>query len=588
MSTENSIKKILILIAALCLCQGSFAQDEDFSDVDFGSGEVFEDTNAPDAPSEDFGDVDFNDEDFKDEDFSDVETEDTKITEDPIEQPVEPLVEEAAPPVEPEEKLSEDPFGEDDMFAEPAPEPSVEPLTDPNLEVPTESFQEDAFASTPSPDEPNLEYEMRLHQIYNQYYSKKTSDEDWNSLIGARQAERYTIERGDNLWGISKTLFGDGNYWPKVWSLNSAITNPHLINPENNIRFVLGDESGPPVFTVTESTEEASEPAAAVAEKDEAEYDRPANEAEPEIPQPLVRSRPVVKRLPPSLPIWQDTTKQGQYDDFGIDYGKRKITEIQDVVPLAGYVVEESLNALGEIHEVEMGSTIASALQYVYVLIDPGTAQVGDTLLVIKNLGEVQSAHPSITGFLGYSIEIQGEVQLVERLPDSDSKGGRDVYRAIVSKIVNPVTVGSSLVKGKVEYVKLSETGPRSQVVAQIVGGQYFNLRQVYGTESVAYINRGTNDGLAVGDILSVRENRMIRNPDTAVRSNVRPIGWLKVVKATANFATTIVVRAWSDILTGDVTGAGNFQVRKIPDSIPGDTQQDTSSRSLLDELDGE
>lgn len=528
-----------------------------------------------DAETEDFGEL----EDFGDEDFADELPAEEVSPESQAVQPEAP----SAPEEDGLEALEEDPSLQTPAVVQPEPEPDMAP---PPVAEP--EGEKDFFAK-PVNDEPNLDYEKRLHEIYTKFYSQKTSDEDWNALIGERKAEAYGIQKGDNLWNISKTMFGDGNYWPKVWSLNTTISNPHLIVPQNSIRFVLGDESGPPVFTVTEAAEPEAEPvteeSAKVAEMRPEEKNSPD---EPDIPPPLNRSRPVLMKIPPSFPPWQVGKKQEDYDEVGIDYAKRKISEIKDRIPLASYVVEEKINSQGTIHEVETGSRIASALQYLYVLVEPGAANVGDTLVVYRDSGAVESVHSSIKGFLGYSIEVQGEIQLVERLPDSDDVEGRELFRAMVVKVVNPVTIGSSLMKGKMEYFDLREKGERSQVVAQIVGGQYFNRRQVYGGESIAFLNRGSNDGLQPGNLLSIRENREVRDRTTAVRSNVRPIGWLKVIKVTPNLATAVVIRSWSDVVTGDVTGAGELGAIKVPrKSDTDETGPDSAKNSLMEELDG-
>ena len=38
---------------------------------------------------------------------------------------------------------------------------------------------------------------------------KPISDTQWNEIAGPRSTETYEIQRGDNLWDISKRLFGN-------------------------------------------------------------------------------------------------------------------------------------------------------------------------------------------------------------------------------------------------------------------------------------------------------------------------------------------------------------------------------------------
>jgi hypothetical protein len=500
------------------------------------------------------------------------------------EEVVEPLEdlkaqEEAAPPEENLEPIEEPaPYVEnqDELpLEEPAPTPA-----------PLELQAQDEPIEPPAPvaDEPDLNYEAKLHDIFVQFYNSKTPQAEWDALTGSRNAERYRIQHGDNLWNVSQTIFGDGRYWPKVWSLNKDITNPHLISPNNSIRFLLGDESEPPAFTVTENaTEETvTEP------PKEGPVAGAVDESEPEIPPPVKVSRPVVKKIPPSLPQWQEgTRRKDDYDEMGIDYGRRRILDVEDSIPLTSYITDELPASRGTVSEIEVGHRIASAFQYIYVEMKPGQAQVGDTLLAVSNGGEVISADPTIKGFLGYGVEVQGEIQIVERVTGADEDlDGVETFRALVLKIINPVRVGASLVVGKLEKVRVTEEGPRSQVVSQIIGGSFFNARRVYGSESIVYLNRGESDGLSVGQILPLRANRKVRDPGTTIDSNIRPIGWLRVVKTTPNFSTGVIVRAWSDVLSGDLTGSGEILPSLSNKGASEGLGDGQSSAKLSDEFD--
>jgi hypothetical protein len=43
--------------------------------------------------------------------------------------------------------------------------------------------------------------------------------------------ETHTVQRGDTLWDISARFLGSPWNWPKLWSYNPVITNPHWIYP---------------------------------------------------------------------------------------------------------------------------------------------------------------------------------------------------------------------------------------------------------------------------------------------------------------------------------------------------------------------
>jgi len=57
--------------------------------------------------------------------------------------------------------------------------------------------------------------------------------------------EVHTVAKGDTLWDLSQKYLGSPWYWPKVWSYNPEIANPHWIYPGNQIRFFPSGEEVP-------------------------------------------------------------------------------------------------------------------------------------------------------------------------------------------------------------------------------------------------------------------------------------------------------------------------------------------------------
>src|SRR4051812_2486199 len=56
---------------------------------------------------------------------------------------------------------------------------------------------------------------------------------------------QHTVEKGDTLWDLSQKFLGSPWYWPKVWSYNPEIANPHWIYPGNQVRFIPTGEEVP-------------------------------------------------------------------------------------------------------------------------------------------------------------------------------------------------------------------------------------------------------------------------------------------------------------------------------------------------------
>lgn len=448
-------------------------------------------------------------------------------------------------------------------------------------EQPVEYAEESVVEDAPLFDEPDYAFESRLADIYVNFYNEPMSEEQWLQLVQNGQTETYDIQKGDNLWDISATIFGDGNFWPKVWSLNSKIQNPHLIEPNHKIQFVMGDENYAPSFSITENSEQqAGEPSGEVAQTEETQTEETqedvsallsGEEAEPkpteeqyvasdssggeiEIPPPGVQSKPVLKDLPPSLPSLQGANEE-IYDDAGISYGKRAVFTFKRAVDLNYIYVSEVPESEAKIVEVELGGETASPHQYVYIQSTNDEVEMGETYYAYESIGllshdsDVKTERRS-----GYSIRLLGEVEVLEKVKARYE--GQNIYKAIVKKAIFPVKRGSMLKIGKIQKVELEQTmQPNNDTSAKIIGGKFSLSRNFFSEDSIVYLNQGSNAGLAVGDQLFIRENKVSRDEKSLIADNLRKIGRLQIAHVDKDIATAVVVEANKEIQLNDYVG---------------------------------
>jgi nucleoid-associated protein YgaU len=65
--------------------------------------------------------------------------------------------------------------------------------------------------------------------------------------------EVHVVKKGDTLWDLSGYYFNNSWEWPKVWSYNEKITNPHWIYPGDLVRLMPVGATGPgPALALTQ------------------------------------------------------------------------------------------------------------------------------------------------------------------------------------------------------------------------------------------------------------------------------------------------------------------------------------------------
>ena len=411
-------------------------------------------------------------------------------------------------------------------------------------------------------------YENEFFNIYKNYHSQPTSQEQWLQILGDGDGEYYKIRSGDTLWDISQTLFGDGHFWTKVWSQNQNIKNPHLLKTGGKIVFIPGSESSAPVYGVLEErvlskkSESSSNDGGSEVEEVEVtevgDTEVEVTENRVELPPPVKALKPVLKKIPPSLPEIKGDPKL--FGAFGIDIVPFNRPPSFDYRYIGHYISEFKPRPIGEIVALEGAARggIAGKGQHVYVLINPGKGKVGTSFTVAQNLGKLKRRNRLINGSTNaYNIENQGRVELLQRLPrkNHDSEDKRELFRGIIHEVITSLFVGSILIEKEITRFKSNLGGPRSQVVAEVIGGEFDVSRVMMGEGSIVFLNKGSQAGLRKNLVLSVIEKIESRHQRAKVHGTIRQIGWLQIAETQASFSTAVVLQSWDAIVPGDITG---------------------------------
>jgi hypothetical protein len=392
-------------------------------------------------------------------------------------------------------------------------------------------------------DKPNLKTEKKFFNIYKKFNALPTNVEAWDQVVGTRSSEAYKVQKGDTLWDLSQTFFGDPNYWPKIWSINKdEVLNPHQVNPNMTIRFFPGSVSEAPTLGIL-TNEKVNEP-----------YQEPQSLAvvNPAQSNEFVRGSQVpdvrpVGKIPSSLPIY----RMGQVHKAPIKYEMQSlpIDEGLRESPIQYMMLDEPPKPVGWVAETEFGTRSAGDFQYIFVELADGSPRI---LTVFKEKERFGG---------GSLLEIQGEIQVIDRVSER-----RNLYRALVRKAVNMVQVGSDLREGPMQRFSLLDGQTlKPSAPVKILSGIYGDRISVYGLNSYVFMNSGSAQGIEIGRTLPIYKNQSIRVRYTGIETLPDQIGKVKVISVGKNFSTGIVTASTDVIRRGDWAGIPGVRLSNQP-----------------------
>ncbi len=470
--------------------------------------------------------------------------------------------------IDPVQEEPPQPYVEEPAYQEPPP-PVVEeaPMYD---EAPYQEPQTPSYADVPD------DFEERMHTIYSRFYTEATSDSVWTQIAGEKINETYTVQRGDTLWDISVTFFGNGHYWPKVWQMNDNITNPHLLAPGYVLKFVPGQINQAPQLNITNNEVAPSE--TQVAGTTELSTKTEDVAAVPVIPPPERKSVPVLSELPPSLPYIKGPRSEGfDKDGFEIQNQKPKIKD--PLVYLPSYLSEEKPYDVGSIIEMnDQDDSTATLYDVVFIKMKNG-ATIGEKLTVYSIGEKVTDSNGSLMGF---PVVQEGEVQVQELVNSKE-----DLYKAIVVRSINPANVGSFVMRSPLVVSNTLESQISSPINAHIVGGREDNDRQFLGFQDVVYLDKGSSSGMREGQVFTVLKGSSARKKFSMVQDLKEQIAKIKIVKTTPERATAIVLNSREYVRSGDFIGTPT-KVPPVEGLLNKNTSTVNESEFSDDDLDSE
>ncbi len=439
-----------------------------------------------------------------------------------------------------------------------APAPRIEEYkpTPSNLEVKSESTAD------------SQKKEERFSQDYTKFHKNSTSEQNWEKVVGKRTSDTYVVNKGDTLWDISGTLFGDPFYWPKVWSLNrDLIYNPHVIFPDMKIKFYQGNSKALPTLATDNS--KTTTPV---------EIGQTSEEA------PVTPAAPATEEVPKSARIGHGGRKLPKYfkdtavsieRDIEVQIEERKAAPIEARITQEFYIAEQPIVPVGQVVEIHNDYGSAGDGIYVFIKFD---SQPEGTYTILKPGKAIRPSSKEIA----YDVQIyetEGEVKVFGKVNTEEN-----VYRALVTRTNTLVSPGSIAIPGKMKSFKISDSDKETTASKGRIIGNLSDYGTV-GQGSFVVINQGSQTGYQPNMSLPIFEELEVRNRTTLksfVKENPQRIGSVTIVDATANFSVGYITKVVDAIAVNDIVAAaegGEFNPQSVhADSSGGDELDSTPS----------
>ncbi len=340
---------------------------------------------------------------------------------------------------------------------------------------------------------------------------------------GSDQAnEVYVVKPGDTLWDLSQKFLGNPWYWPKVWSYNPEIENPHWIYPGNQIRFMPSAEEMPA------QVEAGPAQAPAAAGDEEAAMAAPAEMGD-------VTSGSM--KSPDLMGQDEDVVAVAAGTRIGFSPTRRSLLR-QD-----GLVTQRELDDAGVLDRAWAEKEMLATYDKVYLRFrNPGQVRIGEKYSIFRTMGEV--AHPVTHEPYGFMTKVVGNLHVVS------TEGG--AVGAIIDQTAEPILRG--------DFV-----GPLGNFDRQVVAKQ--NTRQVSGViltlliptepavgeHHVVFVDKGSRDGVEAGNTFTViRRGDPLHQGDEGRSFPSEDVATIVIMDVKDNASAGLVVRSIRELVIGD------------------------------------
>ena len=339
----------------------------------------------------------------------------------------------------------------------------------------------------------------------------------------------YIIQDGDTLYDICDQLLDDPVYWPKLWSLNPTIINPHFIWPGMVLRFYPGDDNHPPFLEIEQE-----------------QSFTPVDIRGEHITEDLVKA-PMFEQIESLTAenVWPQYVEIDQIPEIEDDY-------ITTIDPISYIKLRSTRNSLVYPSRPKVLGRVIGNLHGEYEIKKNGvlkakqTLQQGKIYSVIRYFDKVRNPYNSVQ-ILGFQYFNIGTIKILSY----DSKTKKAIFK--LDQVYSIVDQNDLVVELKNNTHEIPNIDPKvtkgDQVDATVVG---FDAPGASIAKKGDYIFVSNTRGLSQGDKISLYKKRLVSGKFVRELNEFLYYGAAYVVETADKLAVAYVYNSNSEIKVGD------------------------------------
>jgi hypothetical protein len=324
-------------------------------------------------------------------------------------------------------------------------------------------------------------------------------------------SKEHTVTSGDTLWDLCGSYLNNPWYWPRVWSYNPEISNPHWIFPGQVVRFYPGGE-GP------------------------AELDIVSRDMDIPVPEDISIEDE-------SIPAEDLVSMTGSIR------GAKTVSAVK--ILRNAFVTRKELDEMGTIRASREEVEFLHELNTIYIdFQDLSAVSVGQQFVIYRTEAEI--SHPVTGEFVGYYTKVLGACQITNIAESS----------AVAQIVTSSEPMGRGDRVGPMMPKLTTEVGPSPNQVelrGYILGAAVTQL-SFLGEHHLVFLDQGTEQGVRDGNVFDVirREDGLFMPGegkeegkwDKSMPAEI--YGRIMVVDARENASTGLVVASLRELRVGD------------------------------------